>query len=203
MAAPILNSVAYDVCRSLRPLFYSEQEHGYPLQRFVGSIMDVLMQELDDWVRDTPDGPGWSILFDLPRTPAKALPWLSQFVGVSLPVGLSEADQRQYILDTPNWKRGTVEAMVGAAKPYLTGNKSVTVRERDGSPYRITINTRISETPDSFLVLTAMLTKKPGGIILNYNVIPGQDYLQLRTNWATYQAVKTNYADYEAVRLGP
>lgn len=135
------------------------------LQTYVGGIGDVMFQEVEDLASDGPLGqPGWSSLLDLNRVPDKALPWLAQFIGVSIPGGLTPADQRIRIQNTDGWKRGTPAAIAGAPLPYLTGTKTVILRERDpaASPndpaYGLTVITRTSETPAADLPATNICT---------------------------------------------
>jgi hypothetical protein len=167
-------------------------------------------QLVEDWVRDTPDGPGWSLLLDLDRCPAEALPWLGQFVGVRLFPGSTPAEQRQRIASTAGFKRGTRDALIGAARATLTGAQTVIFRERDGAAqghpaapdyaYYLTVTTYDSQTPNPAATLAALLAQKPGGIVLTYQHTTGQTYQQLHTNHASYAAVKAAYPTYAGVR---
>lgn len=40
--------------------------------------------EVDDLVRDTPEGPGWGVILDVDLAPVKGLRWLAQLAGVQL-----------------------------------------------------------------------------------------------------------------------
>lgn len=159
----------------LQPMFYAEVQTNNSLQNYLGGLSDPLFQEVDDWASDTDDGkPGYSILIDIDRTPDKALPWLAQFVGAKLTVGLNPAQQREQIKGLGNWKRGTVAAMQAAALPYLTGTQTVVVHERDTSAYHFLVYTLTSETPDQNKVLQALLSQKPAGLQMQYVVYSGQ-----------------------------
>jgi hypothetical protein len=114
---------------------------------------------------------------------------------------------RQRIASTDGFQRGTVAALRGAAQATLTGAKTVLLRERDHDPadtpnyaYYLTVTTYTSQTPNPAATLAALLAQKPGGIVLTYHTLAGQDYLTLRTNHATYNDVRTTYASYDAVR---
>jgi hypothetical protein len=194
----------------LAPLAQHDPENGWALLIYVNAIATGF-QLTEDWVRDTPAGePGWSLLVDLDRCPPEALGWLAQFVGVRLLPGSSEQEQRDRIASTDGFKRGTRDALIGAAKSTLTGSQTVIFRERDGanmghptSPdyaYCLSVITYASQTPDPNATLSALLAQKPGGILMSYRTATGQDYLQLKTNHATYAAVKAAYRDYNAVR---
>lgn len=168
----------------------------------------VPFQLVEDWASDTDDGEtGWSLLVDVDRCPVEALPWLGQFVGVKVDTSLTEADQRQQIHDLANLRRGTIGALTSAPAPYLTGSKTVIFRERYDtantlvdSPGHLTVITYTSETPDSAKVLAALLAQKPAGLILHYNVNAGQDFQQLKDNYATFQDVKDAYPTFEGVK---
>jgi hypothetical protein len=150
--------------------------------------------------------PAWGVIMDVDVAPFKALPWLAQFVGVTVPhQNPGETDEnydarvRDYIRATPGFSRGTPEAMIVAAQQYLTGNKEVIIRERHGGAYLLQILTYASQTPDSAAVLKALISQKPAGIVLTYTVLAGQDYQLLYQNNATYQIVYTKYATYQGV----
>src|SRR3954452_18712789 len=93
------------------------------------------------------DDQGWVILFDPDRCPAPALPYLAQYVGERLPVGLSEPLQREWIKDAPNQRRGTPMSIFLAAQRKLTGSRLVSMRERDGGdPDKLTVVTYTAQT---------------------------------------------------------
>lgn len=158
-----------------------------------------MFEEVDTYVRDTDEGPGWSILLDVGRTPNKGLGWLAQFVGVTLDDRLADAEQRQRIRQTDGFRRGSPDAIRGAAQPFLTGNQTVQLYERDGSPYVLTVVTFADETPDPDAVESALRQQKPAGIVLNYQVVDGQIYEQLLENHPTYDDVLADYATYQDV----
>lgn len=131
----------------LQPALYADIANGGILDAYLSGLVSSL-QEVEDYAADSDAGPGWSIVLDLDRAPDKFMVWLSQFVGVdaTLPLGQTPAQLRAAIKDRPNWKRGTVASIAAAAKQYLTGNKTVIIRERDTSPYHFTVITYDSET---------------------------------------------------------
>jgi Phage tail protein (Tail_P2_I) len=191
---------------AMAPLARADADSAWSLLILCNAI-GTMYQQVEELVRDSPEGPGWSALLDVDRCPPEALPWLAQFVGVRLLPDSSEAEQRARIDSTGGFKRGTRDALIGAAQATLTGRKTVIFRERDHDPadtpayaYYLTVITYTSETPDSAATLRALQAQKPGGIVLSYRTASGQDYTQLKTGNATYTAVKTGYADYTAVR---
>lgn len=190
------DSFAEGLYLSLAPLATQDASYDWALLILCNAI-GVMFQELDDLERDSPDGPGWSPLLDLARCPDEALPWLAQFVGVRLLPDSTPADQRARILATDGWNRGTPAALVASAAATLTGTQRVTLRERDGgNAYVLRVQTLASETPNPTATENAILAQKPAGIVLVYEAMPGQDYLELESDHATYAAVRSDYASY-------
>jgi hypothetical protein len=179
----------------------------WDLLQYVGALASMFDQ-IEDYARDQPDGtPGWGILLDPDRCPPEALGYLGQFVGVDLRAGLSDSAQRERIKGTDGFKRGTPGAIVAAAQQYLTGNKTVILRERDPSvdpvnngAYGFTVLTYTSETPDSAAVLAALKEQKPAGLLMTYSTVPGANYLFVRTTYGTYQDVKNAFLTYNGLR---
>jgi len=105
-------------------------------------------QIVDDYASDTDnDEPGYSLWLDINRVPYEIIPWLGQFVGVDVITSLSTPDQKQQVLTQGNWQRGTVASVKAAAQLFLTGGKSVTIKERDTSPYHFQLMVNRSELP--------------------------------------------------------
>lgn len=134
--------------------------------------------EIDDLVRDTDAGPGWSVILDVDACPAKGLRWLAYVRGAVLrPQRADETlaawavDARERIRNQSSADRGTPGAIASAAGEVLTGAKQVRVTERvDGSGYRLGIVTRPSETPTPALVIPAATTQKAAGVRIMYAV---------------------------------
>lgn len=212
MPSPALSSFAADLYARLAPMAFDEANQNYSLANYLGGV-GQMFQVVEDYGRDQlvngKYAPGWSQLMDINRCPSSALGWLAQFVGVRLQTGLSDAAQRARIQGTDGWKRGSVGALIAAAQQYLTGSQTVLIRERDPAAcalqpaYGLTIITRTSETPDSAAVLKALLLQKPGGIILVYTVLAGQDYTILYNGGVTtYANVFSTYLTYGGVANG-
>jgi len=200
------DTVAARLYVALGPVAEQDPTVGWSLLILCNAI-GAMFQLVENWVRDTPDGPGWSLLLDLDRCPDEALGWLAQLVGVRLLPDTTPEQQRARIASTDGFKRGTRQALIGAAQATLTGAKTVVFRERSGDPadtpnyaYYLDVATYDSQTPDPTATLNALLAQKPGGIVLRYRTSPGQDYGQLRDSGRTYAQVKVDYPDYAAVR---
>jgi hypothetical protein len=83
--------------------------------------------------------------------------------------------------------------------------KGVTVVERDPNAcptipaYGLSVFTRTSQTPNTALALAALMAQKPGGIILNYQVLPDATYQDLYNNYAQYQGIYGAFHTYGGV----
>lgn len=203
-APPSLASFAEALYESLLPMQFAEPDNNYALANYLAGI-GAAFQVVEDAGRDQGDIPGWASFMDANLCPKYALGWLAQFIGVTLDVGLSEADQRAAIKAAGGWKRGTPAAIEGAVAGYLTGSKSMVFRERydatgavtGDAPYSFEVVTYTSETPNPTLVQNALNAAKPAGLVVTYNVLAGTDYQTTYTNNANYQAIDTKYATYQ------
>lgn len=162
-------------------MFYADSSNGNSLAAYLGGLSDPLFQIVDDWASDTDDGkPGYSILIDVTRCPDNALPWLAQFVGAKLTVGLSAAQQREQLIGLGNWKRGTVAALQAAPLPFLTGTQYVQVKERDTNAYHLQVLVYANEVTDINKVQAALLTQKPAGLVMTLVNFSGQGAFRVR-----------------------
>jgi hypothetical protein len=163
-----------------------------------------MAQEIDDLVADSDAGPGWSPIMDVDRAPVKALPWLGQWVGVTVDTSRSEDAQRAQIRDEAGFRRGTPAAIVAATRstlvPVVSDPPTVLMTERDTGAYRLKIRTYDVETPDPAATLAAILTQKPAGIVLDYDTISTWTWEVLRDSFATWQDVNDYYADWQHVK---
>lgn len=185
----------------LAPLAQRDPLAGWSLLIYVNAI-GAMFELVEDWVRDTPAGVGWSLLLDLNRCPPEALPWLAQFVGVRLLPDSTPEEQRARIASTDGWARGTPASMRGAAVATLTGRQRVIFRERYGDPYALDVFTYTAETPDPAATLAALLSQKPAGIVMTYEAQDGQDYQLVKDTHATYADVRAAYSNYSYMVAG-
>jgi hypothetical protein len=178
-----------------------DDTRGWPARLLVGAVGKAL-GPLHDIVRDTDGRPGWSDVMDPDLAPSWALKWLGEnFAGVRLTPGLTEAQQRARITSPPAFNRGTPDGMAAAARQTLTGNQYVFLKEREGSPYRVTIVTRTSETPNAAVTLAAAKAQKPAGLILTHVVTAVRTYLEVgAAGGGTYAGAAATYGTYAAAR---
>lgn len=207
MARPDTTDFQEQLYDAIGPLTYGDSDdNDWALLIYVGAHASMFDQ-MEEYIRYDDDGtPGWGRLMDIDRTPVEVIPWLAQFKGVqNVPTNLTEQGQRDYVKSTDGFKRGTTDAIIGAAQQTLTGTKTVIVRERDPSvdttvggegAYGMTVLTYTSETPDSAVVLANILKQKAGGLLLAYSTVTGAIYLLIRTTYATYNDIKTGASSF-------
>ena len=195
MARPVVTATTEEAYAALGPLTGPDERFDYPLLKYVASVTEPL-DIVNRLARDTDEAPGWATVFDPARTPDEFVGWLGQFVGVRELVGLTPTAQRMRIKETAGWKRGTLAAIEGAARQFLTGSRQVRVYERDGSAYRLRVRTFTAETPDPDAVLRALLEQKPAGLVLTYEVATGATYTQMDGAHVTYSDMDAAYPTY-------
>jgi hypothetical protein len=207
--APTLTPTAERLLDSLGPLDADAAANDYVLQHFV-SVLALGWDTVAEVIRDREDGrPGFAVLFDPDECPGAFLEWAAQFVGVVMLPGLTEAQQQLRIRETGGARRGTPQAIEGAAKQFLVGpggtgdTAAVYIVERHGSPYELTVYTLDSQTPDATSVRRGLLDQKPAGLRLNYVVIAAGTYAALLGAHASYTDVLADFATYDALRADP
>jgi hypothetical protein len=97
------------------------------------------------------------------------------------------------------FERGTPTRMAKAVRHTLTGNEYVFLKEREGSPYRVTVVTRTSETPSPAATFNAAKAQKPAGLILTH-VVTTSAPTSRSSAVATYAGAAATYGTYAAAR---
>lgn len=195
MTQPVVSPYAQKLYADLEPYAYADEENGWALLALCQAL-GVPWQALDDIARDSPSGTGYSQIFDIDVCPTVFLPWLGQWVGVSVDTSLTDLQQRATVSDEGGQKRGTPGAIKAAIAKYLTGNQTVLLLET--SAYHYTIVTFTSETPDPAFIgdLVQSPAVKPTGYIATYLTLPGQTWSQLIASYATWADVIAHYATW-------
>jgi hypothetical protein len=197
---PEVVPLAEEIYAALGPLTLRDQATGWHLLRFVNAIAQA-PQWTDDLVRDSDAGPGWSSVVDLDRAPVEALAWLGQFVGVEIHPDIDVESQRLRIRETAGFRRGTRAAIEGAARQFLTGNRTVQVLERDTSAYHLKVITFETETPFPDRTGAAVQAQKPAGLVLQYVMSSGATYGELKATGDTYAELSDEYPTYTQMKL--
>jgi len=189
-------SIADDLVAALQPWMTPDFED---FARAVGGMF----AQVELYAEDSDTDVGWAIMLDPDNAPVAGLPYLAQYVGEQLPVGLDEAGQREWINDKPNSRRGTPESLARAAQRTLTGTRTVQILERtmpdgtvDPNGDHFTIITYTGETPNRAQVLANLLMVSPADMVLSYLVDTGGVWATFHTSYPTWNAVKAAYATW-------
>jgi hypothetical protein len=173
----------------------------YDLEPYLTSIGEMFT-EYEEFAADLDDGtPGWVTWLDPDRCPSVGLPFLAQIVGERLPVGITDAEARQWIKDNPYAHRGTIRSMALAGRRTLTGTKTLTYALRqmpDGTAHEdhVTIATYSAETPNSAVVLNDILSMSPADIQVHYFTLSGPLWSQVAASYPTWAAVKAAFGTW-------
>jgi hypothetical protein len=138
----------------------------------VGSQLD----QTEQYTRDDAAHVGWGKLLDVAACPSIALPWLAQFAGVVVPVGVTDDQIRNLIQTQPNAKRGTPATITAVAQSFLSGTQRVDLLERTPTPYSFRVRVYEGEAGDSANqdnMKMALLAAKPAGLIMTVTVQAG------------------------------
>lgn len=192
MTRPAVTPVAERVYTALTPFAEQDEAYGWPLLRFVDALTTTAA-DVETFAADTDAAPGWSILLDPATSPARALPFLGQMVGVVVPAGTDAVTARALVNARGGWGRGTPAAIIAAARITLTGGRHVTLTERDGSPYRVRVTTYTAETPDATALHAAVNAALPAGLVAAFTLLVGWTYGDLEDRydgqtWADFEA---------------
>ena len=191
MPMPSLSPVAERLYEALAPHAYADADNDYSLAHFCAAIARMFDQ-VASYVDSHESGPdGWAAMMSPDTAPVEALGWLGQFVGVSLPTGLSdEVELRSRVRTAAGLKRGTLASMRSAIQDTLIGGKTVTIIERaGGDAYRIEVITHTADTPDPAKTEAALLSQKPAGIMYTYSSVASEAWDEAVSTWDTAPAV--------------
>ena len=134
--------------------------------------------------------PGYGSLLDLTFCPDGDLPYLSQFVGVSLPTNSDAITQRSLIGMEANLQRGGDPTIILAAQQYLTGTKTVQLIPRlrpDGikDAYWFLLYVWASEAPaDPTELIANVNAAKPAGTLWALITTTGYTWNQATQIWS-------------------
>jgi len=164
-----------------------------------------MFNDVEELVNFLGEEDGWGPLFDPTRCPARALPHLGMYVGERLPVGLTEAMQREWVADHPNQQRGTFYSIIRATQRSLTGARAVMIVERSGAGQThpedyLQIRTYAAQTPHPEQVLADIYSVLPADIQLDYSTATSQTWAALKAAKPLWNDVKAAYATWAEVQ---
>lgn len=184
---------------------------GWSLQRFTLSSAASIGNTLLHVVSETPNFPypngtvvqlayfpGWSSLLDPNVCPDKFLPYLAQFVGADVPLGLDSVTARAKVLAENALQRGTLVAVTSATQRNLTGTKSVVLQERidesgNANAYWFIVIVRPEEVISVESLIADVDNAKPGGVMWSLVQTDGWTILQMENSQATLGALEANF----------
>lgn len=186
-------SAASVIYAALGPAWTSQEEAlDYPLMELVECLADPL----EDFWEVAHD---WGLMFDPDLAPASILAWMAQFVGARYPGDATEDQIRTAIRVHENWQRGRPAAIKAALAAELTGTKTIIFSERSGGAYRLQIRTLTSETPSIERARQAILSQKPAGLVLDYDVQAGIAYSDMDSGYDSYGDIDATGDTYEEI----
>lgn len=206
MAKPALTETGERLYSWLAPLFWTDEEHGWPGASFV-SALAKMFDPAAEVIEPRNGKPGFATLLDPELCPEKWLPWLCQFVGIE--VALAEAiikqgkasTLREWIKAPLMLQRGSVKGIEEAAKLTLTGTRSVFVFTRYlGEPFTVRVFTIESQTPSQSETRAAAESMVPAWCKLVYEVGGGlySEAEAAHEKYSQVEAADTSYAEGEA-----
>lgn len=177
---------------------YMTQDHADYLET-IGEMFD----EFEAYVNQFGEDEVWAPLLNVETCPAPALPYLAQFLGEVLPVGIPDEMAREWIQDHAHMRRGTPEAIAHAAQRTLIASRTVQILERSGSGANpedyLNVVTYIQETPDPVAVLQDLKTVVPADIVLTYEALAGQTWAAVDAAYPDWAGVTAAHADWVSV----
>lgn len=197
MPRPVVTDTTEEAYAAMRPLVQRDEENGWTGLHLVESI-GRLLDPVEQLIRDSDLGPGWSAIVDVDRAPVEYLPWTGQIVGVRFKSTLTEAQMRQRIRDQEGRKRGTPGAMLDAISDTLTGSKIILLEERyGGDAYHFRVSVYEAQTPDPAATEAALLRQKPAGLTYDFILLGGATYAELDADFGTYADMDAAFVDYD------
>jgi hypothetical protein len=169
------------------------------LDNFIRAISGMWSQ-IEVYIDDDPDNDivAWQPLLDIDIAPLGGLPYLAQYVGERLPVGLNESQARDWIRLSPNWQRGTPQGIVNAVKRHLTGTQTVMMGEQmklDGTfdVDTVSIATYAEETPDQNVILDVLRRNVPADLLYEYEAVPQATWAIVEGGMDSWAELQTTY----------
>lgn len=137
---------------------------------------------------------------DTATTQTPQLPYVAQYVGVTLPPNVTDAQARALIVQQSNIQRGGPESIVAAAQQWLTGTQHVNLIERqraDGtkSAYWFVLYVRPEEVIDATALTNAVNAIKPAGIKWDLVQSDSTPWSALTGTWNTITGIWNNFGD--------
>jgi hypothetical protein len=207
MPAPVLDGFAARLYAATAPLSPTDGDNdGWPLAWFCAGLAEVLRPYEDLTAPTALDRDSLARLLDPDAAPAWALPWLAMATGTKLQTGLSELASREAIKQTPGQDRGTVPAIIGAARRHTTdpvGAPFIFSSPYNGSLAEALLVVYSAQAPDVAAIEADLPLVAPAWMKITLRVDDGWAVGDLETAYAgkTVGAVETDYASIQNLEL--
>jgi hypothetical protein len=160
----------------------------------IGGMFDPVAELAEEEGTDGQAGyiPSWGKLLNPELCPASILPYLGQYVGVTIPPGASEAEARAAIKREAGLERGSLASIEAAIRTVL-GAAPFTVQERtaaDGSPSAYHFNVLVGIGKSSAALRAVIEAVKPGGVMFTILEVAGA-WIQGADTWAAVAGTVT------------
>ena len=189
MSRPVVSVTAERLYEALGPFQDGDDAVGWPLLLLCDTVTQPAA-EIEGYAADTDSQVGWQLMLDPAICPARALPFLAQWVGAVVPVGASEATARAIVTHSPGFARGTPASVVAAAQLWLTSSQHVTLTERyGGNAYAVQVQVYTTEVIDLTQLTAAVRATLPAGFLLTVTSIAGWTIAQMQSEHPTYSWV--------------
>lgn len=195
MARPEVSELAEQLYAALGFFREADEDNDWALLRFCAAWASPL-DPVYGLVAETDTDAPWAVLFDVENCPVDSLPYLAQYVGVTLTPDMSEEDQRAAIREPVGWSRGRTASIEISALPTLTGTRRVVIKPREPEVGIHYIRTLASETPNPNRTEGALRAAVPAWEFLDYQAFTAFTYDDLDAGYKDYAAVKAAFATY-------
>jgi len=202
-AGPALTPTGERLYAQLAPTFFGEDsQYGWAGAHLCAALATMFDQTVT--VVMTPGKPLYAVLGEPMNIPAAWLPWLAQFVGLTLTQSPSVAVSRQWIDAPLGYTRGKVSAMVLAAQATLTGAKTIYFYPRyGGSAFLIKAATNTAETPNPAATQEAIESMMAAWDVLEYAVLTGGTLAVLEAAHPTLALLEAAHSTVSSMELEP
>lgn len=193
MARPATHAATEQVYRLLPDYVRGADENTWQLLEYLDGAANGMRPAVDFLTIADPDTSvsGTCEMVNPTAAPRAFLAWLGGLIGVDTST-IADAYVREALGNASTaQRRGSVASLSVAVQRTLVGSQYVRVFTNVGgaNPYRITVVTLTSETPDVAATLLAAEAEKPAGMEIELQLVSG----------STWNLVEANYADWDAV----
>lgn len=209
---PTMGSCGAELYAACTPIAKDDEPHRWVLAHLCEAL-GRMRQAVSDLVRDSEDGPGWSLATDVTRAPGAdseidMLPFLAMLAGVRLAPELDDRERRLAIRQRDGYWRGRAEAIVSFAGRYTVDGSGVSARERYSArlgagvdaPYHGQVRIRRSRLKpgvDEETLRRRVLARIPAGLIYDVVISDAADFEQVREDFSDFDDLARSFDDFD------